>query len=223
MNLSLKLTIHMSALGYDITSTGTQEIANNLLHYLDLIEKWNRVHNLTSIRKPQDMLTHHIMDSLAVLPQLGGQRLADVGSGAGLPGIPIAVAKPDWHIFLIESNRKKAAFLQQVKFELKLKNTSVIVERAEDFHPTEKFNTVISRALCSLQNFIFLAGHLRDESSKESRLVAMKGINPNKEITQLPANYFIEKVSPISVPGLDAKRHLVVINKKDTNSSTRKI
>ena len=157
MNLSVELTSHMSALGYDTTSTDAQEIANNLLRYLDLIDKWNRVHNLTSIRKPQDMLTHHIMDSLAVLPQLDGQRLADVGSGAGLPGIPIAVAKPNWHVVLIESNRKKAAFLQQVKFELKLKNTSVIVGRAEDFQPIEKFNTVISRALCSLRNFILIS------------------------------------------------------------------
>jgi 16S rRNA (guanine527-N7)-methyltransferase len=215
MNLSVQLATHMSALGYDTTSTDTQVIVKNLLRYLDLIEKWNRVHNLTSIRKPQDMLTHHIMDSLAVLPLLGGQRLADVGSGAGLPGIPIAIAKPNWQVVLIESNRKKAAFLQQVKFELKLKNTNVIVGRAEDFQPIEKFNTVISRALCSIRNFILLAGHLCNESSKESRLVAMKGINPDKEIRQLPTNYFIERVSSICVPGLDAKRHLVVINKKD--------
>ena len=215
MNLPVQLATHMSALGYDTTSTDTQVIVENLLRYLDLIEKWNRVHNLTSIRMPQDMLTHHIMDSLAVLPLLGGKRLADVGSGAGLPGIPIAIAKPNWQVALIESNRKKAAFLQQVKFELKLKNTNVIVGRAEDFQPIEKFNTVISRALCSIRNFILLAGHLCNENSKESKLVAMKGIIPDKEIRQLPANYFIEKVSSICVPGLDAKRHLVVINKKD--------
>jgi len=215
MNLSKKLTMHMCALGYDATSTSTLEIVKKLLHYLYLIEKWNRVHNLTSIRKPEDMLTHHIMDSLAVLPLLGGQRIADVGSGAGLPGIPIAVAKPNWQVLLIESSRKKAAFLQQVKLELKLKNTEVIVGRAEDFQPNKKFNTVISRALCSLRNFIVLAEHLRDERSKESRLVAMKGINPEKEIRQLPANYYIEEVFPIFVPGLDAKRHLVVIKKKD--------
>jgi 16S rRNA (guanine527-N7)-methyltransferase len=216
MNLSVQLTMHMSALGYDATSTITQEIVKKLSCYLDLIEKWNRIHNLTSIRNPEDMLTHHVMDCLAVLPLIGGQRLADVGSGAGLPGIPIAVARPNWHVVLIESSQKKAAFLQQVKFELKLRNVEIIARRAENFHPNEKFNIVISRALCSLQNFILLAEHLLDESSTDSRLAVMKGINPEEEIRQLPANYFIEKVSPVCVPGLNAKRHLVFIKKKES-------
>lgn len=215
MSLAVKLALHMRTLGFDASTIDTQEKIKILLRYLDLIEKWNRVHNLTSIRKPEDMLTCHIIDSLAVLPQIGGQRLADVGSGAGLPGIPIAIAMPNWHVVLIESSQKKAAFLQQVRFELNLKNVKVVAERVEAFHPIKKFNTVISRALSSLQIYTLLAGHLLDESSKESRLVAMKGMNPNDELKQLPANYFIEKVCPIVVPGLDAKRHLVIINKKE--------
>lgn len=223
MKLSVQLTMHMSALGYDATSTVTHEIVKKLSCYLDLIEKWNRIHNLTSIRKPEDMLTHHIMDCLAVLPLIDGQRLADVGSGAGLPGIPIAVARPNWHVVLIESSQKKAAFLQQVKFELKLKNIEIIVGRAENFHPNEKFNIVISRALCSLQNFILLAEHLLDESRTDSRLVAMKGINPKEEIRQLPADFFIEKLFPVSVPGLNAKRHLVFINKKTISNISAQI
>ena len=214
MNLEVKLAAHMRMLGYDISATDTQSIANKLIQYLELIKKWNRVHNLTSIRVPEDMLTYHIMDSLAVLPLLRGARLADVGSGAGLPGVPIAVARPDWQVALIESSQKKAAFLQQVKIELELNNLYVYSGRAEDFLPTKKFDTVISRALCSLQKFVILAGHLCDDGRKDSRLVAMKGAKPEGERSQLPANYFVEKILPITVPGLDAKRQLVIINKK---------
>ena len=214
MNLEVKLAAHMRMLGYDMSATDTQSIANKLIQYLELIKKWNRVHNLTSIRSPEDMLIYHIMDSLAVLPLLGGQRLADVGSGAGLPGVPIAVARPSWQVALIESNQKKAAFLQQVKIELELNNVNVYSGRAEDYLPEKKFNTVISRALCSLQEFVILAGHLCDESRKDSRLVAMKGAKPEDERSQLSANYFVEKIFPITVPGLDAKRQLVVINNK---------
>lgn len=215
MSLEAKLAVYMRMLGYDTAATNTQVIANKLIRHVDLINKWNRVHNLTSIRKPEDMLTHHIMDSLAVLPQLGGIRLADVGSGAGLPGIPIAVARPSWHVVLIESNQKKAAFLKQAKIELELNNIQVFTGRAEDFLPVEKFNTVISRALCSLREFIMLAGHLCADSKEGGRLVAMKGEKPNEELGQMPANYFIEEIFPIAVPGLAAKRHLVVINIKD--------
>lgn len=217
MNLPAKLTAYMRLLGYDASLPGMQEIAQKLLCYLELIEKWNRVHNLTSIRKSEDMLTHHIMDSLAVLPQLGGHRLADVGSGAGLPGIPIAVTNPNWHVALIESSQKKTAFLQQVKYELNLTNIQVVTGRAEDYHPSGKFDTVICRALCSLRDFIALAGHLYDERSKESRLVAMKGIISDEELGQLPDDYYIEKVTPVTVPGLEAKRHLIVINRVDVN------
>jgi 16S rRNA (guanine527-N7)-methyltransferase len=215
MSLEAKLAVYMRMLGYDTAAADTQVIANKLIRHVDLINKWNRVHNLTSIRKPEDMLTHHIMDSLAVLPQLGGIRLADVGSGAGLPGIPIAVARPSWHVVLIESNQKKAAFLKQAKIELELNNIQVFTGRAEDFLPVEKFNTVISRALCSLREFIILAGHLCADGKEGGRLVAMKGEKPNEELRQMPANYFIEEIFPIAVPGLAAKRHLVVINIKD--------
>lgn len=214
MNLEVRLVAHMCMLGYEKSAVRTQIIAKKLVQYVGLIKKWNRVHNLTSIRRPEDMLTSHIMDSLAVLPQLDGKNLADVGSGAGLPGIPIAVARPNWHVVLIESNRKKAIFLQQVKIELNLNNVIVFAGRAEDYLAEKKFDMVISRALCSLREFIVLAGHLCDESKKDSRLVAMKGTEPEEDLRQLPGNYYIEKIFQITVPGLDAKRHLVVINNK---------
>lgn len=214
MNLEVKLAGYMRMLGYDLSATDTRVVINKLIQYLDLIKKWNRVHNLTAIHKPEDMLTHHMMDSLAVLPLIGGKRLADVGSGAGLPGVPIAVARPSWHVVLIESSQKKAVFLQQATIELELNNVTVFPGRAEDFLPAKKFNTVISRAVCSLHEFVRLAGHLRDESKKDSRLVVMKGAKPEGELKYLPANYLIEKIFPITVPGLDAKRHLVVISHK---------
>ncbi len=215
MNLAEKLTAHMRALGYEVSSPDTQEITKKLLCYLDLIEKWNRVHNLTSIRKSEDMLTHHIIDSLAVLPLVCGRRLADVGSGAGLPGIPIAVANPNWLVTLIESNQKKTAFLRQVKLELCLNNVHIVSGRVEDYQPEHQFDTVICRALCNLRDFVALAGYLLDKSNKKSRLVAMKGVSSDEELSHLPANYVIEKVAPVIVPGLDAKRHLIIINTVD--------
>lgn len=217
MNLAEQLTGHMHALGYDASSSETQEKTRKLLFYLDLIQKWNRVHNLTSIRKSEDMLTHHIIDSLAVLPQLCGRRLADVGSGAGLPGIPIAVANPNWQVTLIESSQKKTAFLRQVKLELCLNNVHIVSEGVEDYQPENQFDIVICRALCSLNDFIALAGHLQDKRNKKSRLVAMKGVSSDEELSHLPASYVIEKVAPVIVPGLDAKRHLIIINTVDGN------
>lgn len=217
MTLAAELAVHMRALGYDESLLESQEIAKKLLCYLGLIEKWNRVHNLTSIRKTEDMLTHHIIDSLAVLPHLFGRRLADVGSGAGLPGIPIAVANPNWRVTLIESSQKKTAFLRQVKFELRLNNIHIVSGRVEDYQPENKFDTVICRALCSLREFIALAGHLHDKSNRKSRMIAMKGVSLDEELSQLPANYYIEKIAPVIVPGLDARRHLVIINTIDEN------
>ena len=131
-----------------------------------------------------------------------------------MPGVPIAVARPGWQVALIESSQKKAAFLQQVKIELELNNVYVFPGRAEDYLPAKNFDIVISRALSSLQKFVVLAGHLCDDSSNDSRLVAMKGAKPEGERSQLPANFFVEKILPITVPGLNAKRQLVIINKK---------
>ncbi len=188
--------------------------AVRLLQYLDLVEKWGEVYNLTAVRKPEAMLSRHLFDSLAVLPHIAGPRVADVGSGAGLPGIPLALVRPDWRVVLFESNQKKAVFLQQARIELGLKNVEVVAERVENFSPKEKFDTVISRAFSSLAVYVQLAGHLCKEDDKGGTIVAMKGVRPREEQVQIPEQFVINKIFPVMVPGLNAKRHLVLIKRK---------
>jgi len=179
-----------------------------LMQYLGLIQKWNHVHNLTALRDPQKMLTHHLLDSLTVLPHVCVSRLLDVGSGAGLPGIPLAIARPDWEITLSDSNHKKSSFQQQAVIELGLSNVRVIPGRAEDIQPGQKFEGAISRAFSEIANFIACTRHLLATSG---RWYAMKGVRPDKELAQLPDGVEVERVVPLAVPGLDAQRHLIIL------------
>jgi 16S rRNA (guanine527-N7)-methyltransferase len=188
-----------------------RETQTRMLQYLALIRKWNQVHNLTAVREPEAMLVRHLLDSLAILPHVAGPRIADVGSGAGLPGIPLALARPEWRVTLVETNHKKTAFLQQARIELDLKNVEVMTERVENFHPVDGFDVVISRAFSDLADFAGLAGHLCAPGNGGGRLVAMKGVYPHEELAQLPAQFMVEKILPITVPGLEAERHLVLI------------
>jgi len=208
MNLAESLAAGPAALGF----TFPQATQARLLQYLALIRKWNRVHNLTAVREPEIMLTRHLLDSLAILPHIAGPRIVDVGSGAGLPGIPLALVQPDWQVVLLESNHKKAVFLQQARIELQLENVEVAAERAENFHPEAKFNTVISRAFSDLTDFIQLAGHLC-AAEDSSRLVAMKGVYPHEELAQIPPQFVVEKTLSVAVPGLEAERHLVMLRR----------
>lgn len=208
MNLAESLAAGTAALGFTFP-LATQA---RLLQYLALIRKWNQVHNLTAVREPEIMLTRHLLDSLAILPHIAGPRIVDVGSGAGLPGIPLALVQPDWQVVLLESNHKKAVFLQQARIELQLENVEVAAERAESFHPEAKFNTVISRAFSDLTDFIQLAGHLC-AAEDSSRLVAMKGVYPHEELAQIPPQFVVEKTLSITVPGLEAERHLVMLRR----------
>ena len=189
-----------------------------IIQYVLLIEKWNRRHNLTAIRKVEDMLSYHIMDSLSVLPYIDGPHVIDVGSGAGLPGIPLALAKPEWQVVLLDSNHKKAAFLQQAVIELKLNNVRVVSQRVEQWGVTEMpgFNTVISRAFASLSDFVTLAGHLCEQGRDSSQLVAMKADSSAEERAQIPEHYDIESVVDVSVPGLEAKRQLIMIKRNNS-------
>ncbi|MGH8762817.1 MAG: 16S rRNA (guanine(527)-N(7))-methyltransferase RsmG [Nitrosospira sp.] len=205
MNSAARLAKGIDVLGLALS----QETQTRLLQYLVLIGKWNQVHNLTAIREPETMLVRHLLDSLSILSCIAGPRIVDVGSGAGLPGIPLALARPDWHVVLLESNHKKAAFLQQARIELGLKNVEVAAERAENFRSPDGFDTVISRAFSDLGDFVSLAGHLC--AGGTGRLAAMKGIYPHEELKQLPAQFIVEKTLSIVVPGLGAKRHLVMI------------
>lgn len=209
MNLATQLANGIAVLGFPLPD----ETQLQLLQYLELISKWTRVHNLTAVREPETMLTRHLLDSLAVLPYIAGPLIIDVGSGAGLPGIPMALAHPDWQVVLLESNHKKTVFLQQVRIELKLNNVEVVCERVENFCPTDGFNTVISRAFSDLTDFVKLAGHLCAEGNIGGRLVAMKGVYPHEELAQIPPPFMIEKVLSVAVPGLEAERHLVMIKR----------
>ncbi len=179
-----------------------------LLDYVALIEKWNRVYNLTAIREPEKMVSHHLLDSLAVAPHLHARRLLDVGSGAGLPGIPLALANPDMHVTLLDSNHKKAAFLKQAVIELKLANAAVCGERVESWHAEDKFDAIISRAFSEMGEFVRVTRHLL---APGGTFVAMKGLHPYEEIEKLPQGCNVREVLPLAVPGVDGARHLVLV------------
>jgi 16S rRNA (guanine527-N7)-methyltransferase len=181
---------------------------SRLLQYLGLLSKWNRIYNLTAIREPTKLVSHHILDSLAVLPYLEGTSVVDVGSGAGLPGIPLAIAKPEWGFTLLDSNHKKAAFQRQAVLELSLENTQVVTDRAEHWRPAHRFDIAISRAFSDLPSFVETAQHLCRSGGV---LAAMKGIYPHEELTQLGPEVRVPKVVPLDVPGLGASRHLVLL------------
>jgi 16S rRNA (guanine527-N7)-methyltransferase len=187
------------------------EAQAKLPQYIALLDKWNRTHNLTAIRDPAQMVTHHLLDSLAVLGHLPKQarlRVLDIGSGGGLPGIPLAIAKPEWHVVLLDSNHKKAAFLRQAAIELDLANVEVCAERAQDYEVELLFDVVISRAFSDLATFAALARRL---VAPGGRIVAMKGVFPHEELEQLPPDVLVAEVAAVRVPGLDVQRHLVIM------------
>jgi 16S rRNA (guanine527-N7)-methyltransferase len=182
-----------------------------LTAYLALLAKWNKTYNLTAIREPQRMVTHHLLDALAVVPHLPatpGLRILDVGSGGGVPGIPLAIARPDAHVVMIDSNHKKASFLVQAAIELKLRNIESHAVRVEDFAPALPFDIVISRAFSELGAFASVAApHL----APHGRIFAMKGVHPDEEFASLPPQFAVLAKPSLTVPGLDAARHLVIM------------
>lgn len=180
-----------------------------LLQYLSLIGKWNRVYNLTAIHDPAKMVSLHLLDSLAVVPIISGPRLLDVGTGAGLPGIPIAIVRPELAITLIESNNKKTAFLQQASMELALENVRIIHARVEDWRGG-LFDTIISRAFSNLSQFVACSQHLL---AIKGVFVAMKGGLPQDEIARLPESFRVRQIHRMEIPDLDAERHLIMIEK----------
>jgi 16S rRNA (guanine527-N7)-methyltransferase len=183
---------------------------NKLLAFVELLAKWNRTYNLTAIRDPMKMVSHHLLDSLAVVPHLpmnAGGELADVGSGGGMPGIPLAIARPQWQVTLNDSNRKKTAFLRQAAIELGLTNAKVHAGRVEDWRPAKHFAVVISRGFAELADFISACGRL---VAPGGVLAAMKGVYPTDELARTPAGTTCDQIVRLEVPFVEGERHLVL-------------
>lgn len=216
--MSGALAAHARQLADGLAALGLalpQETVDRLLAFGELLLKWNKVYNLTAIRDPREVITHHLLDLLAVLPYLERvERLADIGSGGGLPGIPLAIVRSGLIVNSIETVNKKASFQQQAKIELQLGNFSVLNERVEkvsaDRLPGGAADGVISRAFSSVADFVNLSGHLVGEGGA---LYAMKGVHPGGEIEALPTGWAVTAVHALSVPGLDAERHLLIIER----------
>jgi len=181
---------------------------DQLADYLALLVRWNRVYNLTAVRDEAKLVTHHVLDCLAVIEHLPSGNVVDVGSGAGLPGIPIAIACPGRSVTLIDSSQKKSAFLKQVLADLGLSHANVVTARVESHRPKELFKTVISRAFSDLAGFVKLAGHL---CATDGVLIAMKGLKPDGELDDLPSSWQVTSTVHLQVPELEASRHLVFV------------
>jgi len=188
-------------------------LADPLLAYLALLQRWNATYNLTAIRDPQQMVVLHLLDSLAMAPHVAGlASLADLGTGPGLPGIPLAIAHPGLQVTLVESNGKKARFLREAVRQLRLGNARVAESRAEALDEPGAHAAITARALATLPDIVAVGGHLL---APGGRLLAMKGVRPDEEIAALPAGWRVEAVHPLRVPGLAAERHLVVVARQD--------
>ncbi|HEX7802134.1 MAG TPA: 16S rRNA (guanine(527)-N(7))-methyltransferase RsmG [Pseudoxanthomonas sp.] len=195
-----------------LTSLGldADALAPPLLAYLALLDRWNRTYNLTAIRDPREMVTRHLLDSLAMHSFVGDETLADLGTGPGLPGIPLAIAKPQLQVTLVESNGKKARFLREAVRTLGLTNARVAESRAEALDEPAAYDALTARALDVLAGIIEVGGHLLKPGGK---LLAMKGVRPDEEIAALPAGWTLAQVHALAVPGLVGERHLVVVTR----------
>jgi 16S rRNA (guanine527-N7)-methyltransferase len=196
------LAAGLATLGLDLPDVAQQK----LLAFRDLLLKWNKTYNLTALRDPQQAIAQHLLDSLAILPHVGPGPLLDVGSGGGLPGIPLAIARPDLAVSMVDTVQKKATFLQQVVIELGLRNVTVHHARVEEM--VGQFAQITSRAFAELNLFVSLTRHLL---APGGRWLAMKGVRPGDEIAALPADVTAEAIIPLAVPGLEAERHLIIL------------
>ena len=195
----------------------SQASCERLLNYAALLRRWNQVHNLTTIDEESKMLTHHLLDSLSIAPFVSGDRCLDIGSGAGLPGMVMALAQPEQQWTLVESRGKKASFLREAKTRCNAKNVTVIAARIEDYRPPTNFDTLASRAVSTLADLFKMTGHLHHP---HMRLITMKGAYPRDELNTLtPRQRDMTQVFPVEVPGLGARRHIVVMAEVSENQS----
>ena len=181
-----------------------------LMDYLRLLEKWNKAFNLTAVRDPAQMVDRHLLDSLSILPYIKGPNCIDVGSGGGLPGIPVAIVRPDLNITLMDSNGKKSRFQFQAVTALKLSNVTVVNKRVEEYQPEQLFDQVMSRAFSSLEDMMRWT---RDLGTEDAEWLAMKGVYPEEELQQMPDDFVCTQVYPLEVPGSDGERHLALIKR----------
>jgi len=189
----------------------TPEQQTRLMAYLHLMHKWNAVYNLTSLRDPMQMVTHHLLDSLAAVPAFkDASNVLDVGAGGGLPGIVLAITRPDMKVAMIDTVHKKTAFLTQVKAELALSNVTVHTMKVQDLQVSDKFDVITSRAFADLSDFVNWSGHLLQEGGK---FIALKGVAPSEERERLPQEWKVSGLQPLQVPKLGAERHLVFIQR----------
>jgi 16S rRNA (guanine527-N7)-methyltransferase len=205
------LALHRGRLQQGLTALPLQlsdETQEKLLQYLYLLEKWNRTYNLTAVREINQMIPKHLLDSLAIMPWVQPQRILDVGTGAGLPGVVLALTQPTWHWVLLDSNAKKIRFIQQVIIELGLKNVETVCARLEHYQPTQPYDSIMSRAFAELATFYHLS---MKWCAPEGCLLAMKGVYPEQELTAL--HHFPVEITtyPLTIPQLAAQRHLVMM------------
>ena len=195
----------LAAMGLEVPAAAQEK----LLAYAALLEKWNKTYSLTALRGADKAVSHHLLDSLAVLPHVPAGTLLDVGSGGGMPGIPLAIVLPELAVTLLDSNSKKTAFLRQAAIELRLSNVNVHCGRVEQYHPSLPFSAITSRAFAELADFVVLSRHLL---AADGVWLAMKGVRPEAEIAALPAGVRVRAVHPLQVPGVEGERHVVILD-----------
>ena len=212
MNQHEQLRQGLVEMGIDLAPAAQEK----LLAYAALLYKWNKTFSLTALREQDKAVSHHLLDSLAILPHVPAGSLLDVGSGGGMPGIPLAITCPELSVTLLDSNSKKTAFLRQAAIELALPNISVHCGRVEQYHPPVGFTAITSRAFAELADFVCLSRHLL---AAGGRWLAMKGVWPQEEIARLPNDVSIENVLRLQVPGVEGERHLAVMKCADATSA----
>lgn len=209
--LASELQRGITQLGLDLSSTQQ----SMLLDYLALLLKWNKAFNLSGVKTASEMLSRHILDSLSVVPFIKGQCVLDVGTGPGLPGIPLAICYPDKQFILLDSNGKKTRFIFQAQLQLGLTNVEVQNTRIESLSSEKPIDTIVSRAFSAIADFVALTRHIVESAKHPVTLVAMKGLFPDDEIEQLPNDYVVRAATSVKVPGHQAERHIIEITAKD--------
>ena len=202
--LEQQLAQGLVALGLELPT----DVHQQLLHFIRLLAKWNKAYNLTAIRDPTEMVTKHLLDSLAILPYVRGREIIDVGTGPGLPGIPLSLVCGNDHFTLLDSNSKKTRFVTQAVMELGIRNVTVVQSRAETYKPAHPYDVVIARAFAGIKELLQRVQHL---CAPGTRVIAMKGQYPEDEMEGWPTGFTCESVEKIFIPGLQAERHIVLI------------